>query len=639
MIRTPEGVDRGKSLFQMYEGAITAMFIQRKNQWFQSPQYRGLQNNCRQMDQYIDNNSPAVSTFISDISPQTIRRGYHEYVSLFAKFLETDPLFSVRRTAGMNAENESKIISILTDNLQKTYFRELCLQWNIDHIVRYGTSVTYTYAVNDHDANALMTVKTDTGDYEQVEQGGDNAVLSTAVHPLNTIQDPRSNFMVKPDFEGFIGDICVSNIAVLLENENYITKNLRAVFEQCKNGLPDEHWFSGTGIDARRDYGKGHSNITHFWTRLGFEGNEDDPTKYYIEAIGDKIIRIEENDLDDNIVPLAIQRILPRQYTWYGNSPLVDKISIQNMQYWLINTVVESTARLQDRIVLYREGELDVEAINSRHQTGGFVPVKSQQQDLSRLMFSPALPNVAYRESDWLMQEMRREDQESSAMPNFNPMSAGGPTNKTLGGAQMMASIGETKMASMVGQMCAGLADVAKHQIALLKSSNRDDISLTSGEVFPKEVLLGKYNFSVKTSNVFNYMRESQDAENRMNQHINRMATGLPHFKAVKIGSLIKDCFRNGLKRETIDDYVDVKLLDKVDEQFAQLALAHPPAQQKQEQPKEQDKKAPSTSISFKDLPVDGQVQMAAQAGIMLKPEILAAHKQLEIAPAQAVTL
>jgi hypothetical protein len=637
MIQTDPKYDRGQALFSKFESAITHMVMARKKQWFDSPQYRGLQNNCKQMDLYIDNAAPAVSTFISDISPQTIRRGYNEFTALFNKFLETDPLFSVRRNAKVTAQQEHDIISVLTDNLEKTYYRERCLQWSIDHIVRYGTALTYTFAVDDYNANSLMTIKSESGDYEQVQSGGDNAVLSTAVHPLNGIVDPRSNFMVAPDYMGFIGDICVANIATLLENPAYIAKNLREVFSQCKNGLPDEHWWSGTGSDARRDYTKGHSNITYIWTRLPFEGNEDDPAWYAVELIGDKIIRIEENSLDGNTIPLAIKRILPRQYTWYGNSPLADKIAIQNMQYWLINTVVESTARLQDRVVLYRDGELDIEAINSRHQTGGWVPYKGQEQDLSRLMFSPALPNVAYRESDWLMQEMRREDQESSAMPNFNPMSAGGPTNKTLGGAQMMAGIGEMKMSAMVNQMCVGLKDVAKHQLALIKQISRDSIQLSDGNQVSKDVLLGDYQLSVKISNVFNYLREAQDAENRMNAHINRMATGLPHFKAVKLGSLIKDCFRNGLKRESIGDYVDEELLSKIDEQFAKAAMQPPAPPPEQQAPKqEQQQKPPSTSISFKDLPIDGQVQMAAQAGIMLQPDVLAAHKHLELAPAQA---
>jgi hypothetical protein len=568
MISVAENTDRGASLFAKYEQAITAMAMGRKQQWFDSPQYRGLKSNCRQMDMYIDNNAAPASTFISDVTPQTIRRGYNEYSALFNKFLETDPLFSVRRTNKISSEQEHVIIDLITNNLEKTGYRERCLSWSIDHIVRYGTAATYSFAVTDYNANSLMTVKDGSyeGEYRQEYQTGENVVVSTPIHPLNVIFDNRANFQVQPDFIGFIADICVSNIATLLNNEVYINKNLKEVFEQCKKGLPDKHWFDGENTDVK-NFSRGHSNITYLWTRLPFEGNEDDPTWYSIEIIGDKIIRIEENVLDGNTIPLAIKRILPRQYTWYGNSPLVDKICIQNLQYWLINTTVESTARLMDRIVLYREGELDVTAVNSRHQTGGLVPYRGQELDLSKLIHSPDIKNPSYRENDWLMQLTRREDQDSSAMPNFNPQSDGGPTNKTLGGAQMMASIGEIKMARMVNDMCIGLKDVAKHQLVLLRN-------IMTGN---KDNTLGDIQFSTKISNVFNYVREGIDSQNRLSQLINFKATKMPQFAAVKTGKFIEDFVRNSLKRENIDDYIDLNMLKAMDEKEAATAM-QPPA-------------------------------------------------------------
>jgi hypothetical protein len=581
MIQFAEGVDRGRALFQKYPGAVKAIVESRKKQYFDSKQYAGLKNNCRAMDQYIDNNSPAVSTFISDVTPPVIRKAYIEFTSLFSKFLETDPLFSVRRTKKISPQQEHDIISTLNDNLEKTYFREKCLHWNIDHIIRYGTTVTYSFASSDYNANSLMTIKGDDnefGEYSQVVGKGENVVISTPVHPLNTIVDPRANFQVNADFMGFIGDISVSSIRTLMENEAYVQANLKKVFEQAKQGLPDEHWYSGAVESERRDYSRGHCNITYMWTRIPIEGNEDDPTWYCVESIGGEIIRIEENPLDGNTIPLAIQRILPRQYTWYGNTPLQDKICVQNMEYWLINATIESTTRLMDRLIFYRQGELDVEAINSRHQTGGMIPYKGQEQDLSKLVFSPALPNVSFRESDWLMQEMRRQDQDTSAIPNFNPQSEGGPTNKTLGGAQMMASIGEMKAGWFVNQFAIGLKDVAKQQIVLMRNIVDEEIALSDGQTVQKTSLLGDINFSVKISNVYNYIREGIDSMNRLSQLINFKATKLPEFAAVKTSQFVEDWVRNAVKRENIEDYVDSDMLRQIEEKGQQAAIAPPAA-------------------------------------------------------------
>lgn len=51
--------------------------------------------------------------------------------------------------------------------------------------------------------------------------------------------------------------------------------------------------------------------------------------------------------------------------------------------------------------------------------------------------------------------------------------------------------------------------------------------------------------------------------------------------------------------------------------------------QMKQQAAADGEKKPPSTSISFKDLPPEGQAQLAAQAGINLHPEAIAAHDEM----------
>lgn len=557
MIRVPEGMDRGTALYKMYPGAVTQMVLKNKTTWFSSQQYKALRNNCTLMDQYIDKKNPSVATYMSDISPQLIRRGYHEYTALLDKFFENEPMFSIRRNSGIPPESESAIISLLSDNIEKTYYRERCFSWTKDHIVRYGTAVTYTYAVDDFNSNSLLTVKSpDENSYTQQYQEGQPAVISTPIHPLNIIIDPATNFMMPYGFLGILSSICISGMYMLLDNPLYNQNELKEAIEKAKSGYADEHWFSGENKD-RKDFTKGEANISYIWTKLPFEGNEDDNRWYAVEEVAGKIIRIEENVLDGNTIPVSISRILPRQYTWYGNSPLCDKIALQNLQHWQINSYIESMARLNDRIVLYSDGDLDATALNSRHTNGGLVPYRGNKTDLSTLMYSPNLGSTAFRENDWLMQFTRREDQDSSAIPNFNPQSEGGPTNKTLGGAQMMASIGEMKMAKYVSDMAIGLKDVAKHQHVMLINMIPDDEPV-------KPLLLGDVSFSVKTSNVFNYIREGIDAQNRISQLINWLATGRPEFNGIKLDSYIKEWVRATSKREDIDDYYDENMAQPV---------------------------------------------------------------------------
>lgn len=55
-----------------------------------------------------------------------------------------------------------------------------------------------------------------------------------------------------------------------------------------------------------------------------------------------------------------------------------------------------------------------------------------------------------------------------------------------------------------------------------------------------------------------------------------------------------------------------------------------PEEMQEIQPPQQPEQKPPSASLSFKDLPPDGQVQLAAQAGIQLNPELLIAQKLSE---------
>lgn len=553
MIELPEGSDRGKEIFKKFPHAITNMVLNHKTQYFGSTVYSALKNNCRVMDMYIDQKYGGFASNVSNISPQIIRKSYHDFVALFQKFFESDPFFSVRRSKTVTPDDERIVTSLLSENAENTSYREECFDWTVDHVTRYGTACTYSFAINDYGSNELITIPQETGfgdtSYIQEYKEGSPAFFSIPIHPLNAIVDPGSNFMTPPDYKGILADICVSNLALLRDNDNYNQKELEAAIDTLKSGYPDEYWYNGEYNEAK-DYSKGHGSIMYLWTRLPFEGNEDDPTVYAIEEVAGEIIRIEENILDNNTIPVAISKVFPRQYEWFGNSPLVDKISMQNLQHWTINTFVESTAKAMDRIILYKKGAFNEEALSARHQSGGLLPYDGDESDLSKVMYAPQFNSGSFREIDWLMQYSRREDQDSSSIPSFNPQSEGGPTNRTLGGAQMMASIGEMRMSKHVISLAKGQREVGSNIVSLMKNVLPDE----SPE---KASLVKSPVIDVKTSNVFNYVRDAIESGNRLTQAINFLKTGIPQFQGIKLEEFIKDWIRASTKNDDIDSYYD----------------------------------------------------------------------------------
>lgn len=553
MIQIPEGIDRGKFLIERFPDAVKDMVIRRKQEYFGSRQYKALKNNCQIMDMYIDNKEGNMNSGMSNVAPKIIRKAYHDYQALFHKFFENNPFFSVRRSSDMTPEDVSAITQILAENTEKTEYRDQCFSWTIDHITRYGTSATYSFAVDDLNSNSYTTVKSEGayGDstYQQQYRNGEIAAISIPIHPLNVIIDPHCNFMTLPDYKGLLLDIYMSNLAELAHNPNYINSAVNKAFRQIKDGMPDEYWYNGSYTD-KMDFSKGHGSICYLWTRLPFEGNEADPTIYAIEEIAGEIIRIEENTLDDGTIPLAITRTLPRQFDWFGNTPLLEKISLQNLQHWTFNTMIESTAKAMDRLIFYRAGSIDEYAINSRHQTGGLVPYRGEELDLSRLMYAPKLDNIPFRDMDYLVQLARREDQETSVMPNFNPQSEGGPTNKTLGGAKMMASIGELRFSKHVLDVAKGQKVVGSNQISLLKNVMSDSDPR-------KQFITKQHCIEVKTANVFNYVSDTIEAGNRLTEAINYTKTGIPEFAGFKFKTFIEDWLRATTKHDDIDEYYE----------------------------------------------------------------------------------
>jgi hypothetical protein len=538
MIKVDENKDRGRALFEKFPQALTNYVIDRKTSHFKSKAYAGLRNRCRLNDDMIDNIYKTTQSFISDVAPPIIRKAYKEFNAIFNKFLENDPLYSIEEDEGRLPEEIELIQQVTNNGLKKSEFRKETLPWLVDSAVRYGTFAAYTFATNDENATSLMTVLDQEGgpsDYTQIHGKGENVVVTTAIHPLNTIVDPRSNWMVKPTYKGFIGDISIANLCALRKNEHYIQKTLEEAIKLSKNGLQDKDWFGGSGFAELKDYSRGHTSIVYLWTMLPFEGNEDDPAWYCVEFVGDQIIRIEQNTLDFNTIPIATGVVIPRPYTWSGNTPLEDKIAIQNMMNWLINTEFMITAKLMDRIRLYRSGEIDVVALNARHNTGGMVEYKGQEPDLSKLIYDVPNTDTSQRNMDWLVKEMRQEDQESSSLPNLNNrygMTAG---SKTLGAANMAAGIGEMLTGEYIKNINKGLAEIANQRLVIERAIAPDQIDIGGGRMIPKEAILGKVKHSVVMSDFYNYVKALQEATNANGAVINWKATKVPEAAGFKL--------------------------------------------------------------------------------------------------------
>ena len=345
--------------------------------------------------------------------------------------------------------------------------------------------------------------------------------------------------------------------------DNYIVENIDAVLNNIatKNGagLQDEEWYGGNGLAEARDYSKATVNVSRMWAKLPFEGNEDDPTEYYIEFINDIIIRIQESELD--IRPIKTGCLISRPDVWYGNTDIENVIPHQNTSNWLMNTQIESQMRLMDRILLVRKGSLDIPSLNSRHQTGGVVFYDGQFDDPAKLMYQVQARDNGLNGLDWINRELKQSIQESSPIVNMqNKYNEGGLNNSTLGAAQMMAGIGEVLQADMMKNFSYVLEHIAIVSGEILAEMLDDQIPVQLGngqyETIEKYQMLGDFEGKVETSMKMNQMIDFTNKSNKLTQILNWIGTGRPEFQEINLRKVLRDVMKSGIgEYDNIDEY------------------------------------------------------------------------------------
>lgn len=109
-------------------------------------------------------------------------------------------------------------------------------------------------------------------------------------------------------------------------------------------------------------------------------------------------------------------------------------------------------------------------------------------------------------------------------------------------------------------------------------------------------------------------------------QKLKELLTVVTQTPQLQILFNIKELVKRTLRAAEISDYQDLMKSDEeiksiMDKVYSGQGADGQGAQQAPQQPQAPPQKGPSESINFKDLPPEGQVQMAAKAGIQLNPD------------------
>lgn len=560
MIETTDtAIDRGRWLYgNGFKKTITGYCIDRIDGYYMDEQaFKALKSRIQTMDDMVDLKFKESETFIAEIAVPVIRTSVLQLQAFTRKYFENDPLVTVRATGNTTDQSAEWVQHILNRNFVNTRFRNRCFDTNILYGARYGVYVNYSQFERDVDASGYQTAydANDPLKYVRKKIEGRTQVANYPIHPLNYFQDPQALRWYGSCFRGFIDEWSLSSLRQCVENENYIRENVVEILDGHKKEVADDHFYSGRNAGGKAEVGDSSRravNVSRMWTTLCFDGNEDDPTVYYIEICDKKIIRIQENPLDYNVIPITVGTYIDRPNTWWGNTPPESNITQQNLANYLVNTQVESAMKAMDRVVLYRAGGgLDVADMNNRHSTGGYVPVTGIDP-LDKLMHQMPVQNTSNQSTEYLMREIRQQVQENSPIVNLqNRYNAGGMNNDTLGAAQMIAGIGEILQGDMMKRFGNGIEELANVNGVLFQQFLGENVEVrakSGREVhrLTKRDVIGNYEYSVESSAGIDEMKELQKASNMLTQALNFAKINPESVAGIRFEEFVQDWIKAG---------------------------------------------------------------------------------------------
>lgn len=559
MIESPQGIDRGRFLFEKNPKTIQTYVTEKSDFFFTHEQaYLAFKNRYNEIDAVINLRFKANEAFIAEIALPIVRKMYKEIKAFTRKYFETDPIITLQPAFDTPYENCENMELALKLNFQTTRFRQDCLDWLVDESAKCGVFCCFSQYEEDFGGEGSSIAYNPNGvsPYASGQAQGRQNIVNYAIHPLNYFQDPLATYWRRSGYQGFIDAWLLSQFVLCGTKfgDMYIKENLEWVIENCKKGYKDAYWYGGGGDSERQDLTRAMVNVRRMWTTLHFSGNEDDSTKYYIEFVGDRVIRINENPVSRNLIPLTIGSFMKRADVWWGNTYAEEYIPHQHLSNFLVNAKVESTLKASDRMILVPRGKgIHPADINNRHQNSGIVFHDGIVDDPSRLMVPIQFADSSRADTDWLFREIKQSIQEGSPIVNMqNKYNEGGMNNNTLGAAQMIANIGEIIQTDMMSRFGYGIENIGYINAVMLQQVLGDVVALRASpkeaeRFVPKFAMLGDFLHTAQSALKINEVQEFMKYSNIITQWLNWSATGHPAFQPGNVPAFIHKWLRAGI--------------------------------------------------------------------------------------------
>jgi hypothetical protein len=484
------------------------------------------------------------NSFTSKLAFPMVREMYLMWRAMIKRNFRQNPLVTLDPMDSTPLQTAINMQDILTLNLKSTMFRESRSGWDAiaDDSSKYGVAV----CMSQFEARQSSVNKTQNTQYgpQQIPRISTRKnVFNYRIHILNYAQDPLIADPENSGWRSVVENIPISKVIAdyKADPDNYLKDNLEAILKDAKSeGYKDQYFYAED--KSLNDYAKSGLDRRKFWASIHLNGNEDDDGRYYVEMIGDKIVRIQKNWLDEDEVPLSIFTLRNRAEYWWGNAPGEDIMPHENFVHLMMNMKAEQALKLMERYIFYDKGSIDPTDIDNRHVNGGWIPYESKSNlQAQNIIYEYQGKDSSTSDIDWFLREIKESAQKMSPKPDFlRSGNKGGLANNTATAANALNEMGDLLESDCMETLATGLSRLGKINVLQLQQFLGNQIQIRPNPKLDpqnlwKSEILGDFWYNVVSSLHKNTVQEAIRLQNAITQMQNFKGTGDPTWQNVNM--------------------------------------------------------------------------------------------------------
>jgi hypothetical protein len=465
--------------FAKYEKTISKYCLDRVRYYADSQCKKRLVKRIKRLSASWDmvvsgNDSGNSQNYTAQMSYGLVKQQQLTRRAIFSNNFRSDPLFSCRAIGNTPQDNAINMQDILQANNEQIHFRNLVLMPGNSQVAKIGSAVIYTEYCHNKKFG-WRTVADPVYNARRV-YGPIKNTHNAVCYPIdiqNYFQNPDIVDCDDSDYRGHIERWTLSKLANKIKSnqELYIKENIVEVMRQVlKQNNMSEFFTDPQGRSNAHDYGAVTINdIIRGQFQIHIEGNEDDDTYYYVEMIGDTIIRFQDNPYDMDMSQYSTICCERRDEFWWGNTPAEYSIGNENTLNLLLGIGLENAIDSLKKYIFYNKNAISP-ALFNQFANGGRIPVDANKDiNLNNLLYTYQIPDTAGQQVGDAYARVLENDQRFSTTPDLNrPTSSGGPSNKTATAANIMTNKGDTQDADLLERLSFDWMKVGEKEVIIL---------------------------------------------------------------------------------------------------------------------------------------------------------------------------